>query len=225
MEDIGAIAAVVGPGSFTGLRVGVSTVKAMAFALGIQTIAVPALDALARNLLPACYRSVGQGGFRNREDILLACPMTDARNRQVYAAVYHIECGGDTAARRIVGSEGAAFREMLPASAIAIELLAERLADIVGDVAKSKTSARVSVIFNGDAAEKYIGDMRGLLPCEALVADERDMLPDAASAALLACEMAARGEFTPPAMLAPMYLRRTQAERLRDERREPSSNP
>ena len=203
-SDIGAFAAVVGPGSFTGLRVGVSCAKAMAFAVGAQTIAVPALDALARSLLPPGGRCLGEPG-----SCLLACPMTDARNRQVYAAAYRATAVGG-------GDQSLSMLPAMPAAAIAVETLAVRLAALAEGI-RAEKGIQVAVVFNGDAAEKYFGEMRAALPCDALLADELCMLPDAASAALVACGMAARGEFTPPAELAPLYLRVPQAERLRGE--------
>jgi tRNA threonylcarbamoyladenosine biosynthesis protein TsaB len=63
----------VGPGSFTGLRVGLSTVKGLALALSIPVAAVPTLDAMAA-MLPFAALPV--------------CPVLDARKREVYASLY-----------------------------------------------------------------------------------------------------------------------------------------
>ena len=71
--DVSLFAAVVGPGSFTGVRIGVATVKAMAQALNIPCIGVNALEALARGL----------GGTPR-----LVCPIRDARVHQVYGAAF-----------------------------------------------------------------------------------------------------------------------------------------
>lgn len=68
------LAVAVGPGSFTGLRIGVSTVKGLAFSLGIPVAAVSTLEALAWSLPFA------------RDQV---CPVLDARKGEVYAALFH----------------------------------------------------------------------------------------------------------------------------------------
>ena len=73
-SDMDAFAASIGPGSFTGLRIGVTTVKAMAFAAGKPVISVYTLDALAYNLA---------------ETKAIICPVIDARNNQVFTAAYN----------------------------------------------------------------------------------------------------------------------------------------
>ena len=77
-RDMDAFAASIGPGSFTGLRIGVTTVKAMAFAAQKPVISVYTLDALAYNL--AASKAI-------------ICPVIDARNNQVFTAAYKISGG------------------------------------------------------------------------------------------------------------------------------------
>lgn len=76
VADIDLFGAVAGPGSFTGVRIGVSSVKALAHAAGKPCIGVDALEALAANV--TFFDGV-------------ICPILDARAQQVYGAMF--ECG------------------------------------------------------------------------------------------------------------------------------------
>jgi tRNA threonylcarbamoyladenosine biosynthesis protein TsaB len=71
--DLTGLAVAVGPGSFTGLRIGLSAVKGLALALGVPVAAVPTLDALAATLPFA---------------MLPVCPVLDARKGEVYTSLY-----------------------------------------------------------------------------------------------------------------------------------------
>ncbi len=75
--QIDAIAISKGPGSYTGLRIGVSTVKGLAFALQKPIIAVDTLLSMA-NLAVKEYKG----------ERLYLCPMIDARRMEVYCAIY-----------------------------------------------------------------------------------------------------------------------------------------
>jgi tRNA threonylcarbamoyladenosine biosynthesis protein TsaB len=72
-RDLGGLAVAVGPGSFTGLRIGVSAIKGLALALSLPIAAVPTLDALA----------AGVPGSS-----LPVCPVIPARRDEVYASLY-----------------------------------------------------------------------------------------------------------------------------------------
>lgn len=73
ITHVQGIALALGPGSFTGLRIGASTVKGLAYALRVPVVGVPTLDALAHN---ARFASS------------LICPVLDARKKEVYAALF-----------------------------------------------------------------------------------------------------------------------------------------
>lgn len=75
LSDIDAIVVAKGPGSYTGLRVGVSTAKGLCYALDKPLIAINTLQAMALQLAPF---------FSGH----LFCPMIDARRMEVYAAVF-----------------------------------------------------------------------------------------------------------------------------------------
>jgi tRNA threonylcarbamoyladenosine biosynthesis protein TsaB len=79
--DLDFVAYVNGPGSFTGLRIGVSSALGIARGLKIPAIAVPTLDALAYNILCAGSSAV-------------VVPMLDARRGQVYSAIFQRDTAG-----------------------------------------------------------------------------------------------------------------------------------
>jgi tRNA threonylcarbamoyladenosine biosynthesis protein TsaB len=76
MTDIGVVGISIGPGSFTGLRIGLSVAKALAYASGAKIIGVGTLEALA------VRASGGRDG--------LVCPLLDARHGQVYAGLFQV---------------------------------------------------------------------------------------------------------------------------------------
>ncbi len=73
-----AVAVSCGPGSYTGLRIGVSMAKGICYGRDLKLIAVPTLELLA---VPVLLRE-------GLEDDALLCPMIDARRMEVYAAIY-----------------------------------------------------------------------------------------------------------------------------------------
>ena len=89
-SDIDAIAVGKGPGSYTGLRIGVSFAKGMCYALDIPLIAIGSLDALAE-----VAREDFEAGILDIEEEDWAqaklCPMVDARRMEVYAQVFDVE--------------------------------------------------------------------------------------------------------------------------------------
>ena len=119
-------AVTVGPGSFTGVRIGVSTVKGLAHAAGKPCIAVDALEAMAAGVMPF-------GG--------VICPIQDARAGQVYGAAF---AGGTL--ERLLPDEPIKLEEYLEkALAFGRDMLflgdgmpvhRERIAEILGEKAR-----------------------------------------------------------------------------------------
>ncbi len=76
IEQVEGWVIALGPGSFTGLRIGVSTVKGLAFATGKPVAGVSTLDVLAYQIAPTSY---------------LICPILDARKKEVYTGFYRYQ--------------------------------------------------------------------------------------------------------------------------------------
>ena len=98
-KEIDLFAVVAGPGSFTGVRIGVCAAKGFAHAWGKPCVAIHALEALAMNL----------SGFEG-----LVCPILDARRAQVYCAAFDVSGGMPVRALPDDAIPLAEFLERLP---------------------------------------------------------------------------------------------------------------
>lgn len=85
MADLDAIAVSKGPGSYTGLRIGVSLAKGLCFGAQKPLVAVDTLRAM-------CLHSTVQDHLRKYNNLML-CPMLDARRMEVYAATFDSKLG------------------------------------------------------------------------------------------------------------------------------------
>lgn len=88
IEKVDAIAVSQGPGSYTGLRIGVSVAKGMCYAMNKPLIAIDTLQALTHGLL---YNELSESSKHKFEKDTLFCPMIDARRMEVYTAIYTIQ--------------------------------------------------------------------------------------------------------------------------------------
>ena len=75
VKDVDAVAVGKGPGSYTGLRIGVSSAKGLCYALNIPLISISTLEAMAHSM-------------RRKYESKLLCPMIDARRMEVYCALF-----------------------------------------------------------------------------------------------------------------------------------------
>ena len=178
-EELDGIAVSIGPGSFTGLRIGLAAAKMMAYALHIPLIAVPTLEALAHHTICEGVRLV---------------PMMDAQKGNVYAQEFVWEAGVD----------GLTLREMHP---LVILPLSEVLAGLAG--------AQPPVLLLGDAMQKKTSTP---LPRGVRLAPIHARMPRAACVGLAALTRLARGAVDDPVTIAPLYLRRSEAEVLWEKR-------
>lgn len=129
LADLAAIAIAIGPGSFTGLRIGLALVKGLAYDGNLPVIGVSSLEAQAARV----HDLAG-----------LICPLLDARKQEVYAALFD---GGDGILRRLAADQ--AFEISALATLFDLAPQASRIA-FVGDGAE-RYSEELLHMFDGRA--------------------------------------------------------------------------
>jgi tRNA threonylcarbamoyladenosine biosynthesis protein TsaB len=170
LSDIGAVAVDLGPGLFTGLRVGIAAAKALAHACRVPMVGVPSLDLLA---FPV----------RHTARTIVCC--IDARRGEVFHASYRQSPGG-------------------------VQRLTEPAVDTPDDLVSDLLVTNDDLLLVGDGALRYREVFEAITRVE--IADHGLAHPLASSLVELAHARALREDFVPPQELAPMYLRKPDAE-------------
>ncbi|MTV48944.1 tRNA (adenosine(37)-N6)-threonylcarbamoyltransferase complex dimerization subunit type 1 TsaB [Heliobacillus mobilis] len=186
LQDMHGLAIATGPGSFTGLRIGMATIKGMAQPLGLPIVGVPTLDALARNAWP--YEGI-------------VCPILDARKSEVYTCLYR--------------SGPEEMEKVTDYQAIHPEKLMEQLRSYwaeaeATDAGRAKESR--TVLFVGDAVPVYRELFTEGLKEKALFAAAETGYPRGSQVARLGWERLRQGHRDDLHQLAPFYLRQSEAE-------------
>lgn len=184
LKEVSCVAVDVGPGLFTGLRVGVATAKAMAFALRVPMIGFSSLDLLA---------------FPVRWSSRCIVPVIDGRRGEIFWAQYRQVSGG---VQRLTEP-----RVSTPEELVAELQASGKAALLVGDGALRYASAFA------DVANAELGTVGNAYPTASALVE-------------LAQPRALKEEFVQPSELAPLYLRKSDAEVNWDRRqavRQPST--
>ena len=205
LQDVEAVAVDIGPGLYTGLRVGVTTAVAMAHALRAPMVGLTSLDVVAF-------------GLRHTRRRIAA--VIDARRREVFWACYR---STGTGVRRLgdpaVDSPEQAASLIASASAASDADASDAETGAAGSAVESGASASTGaagavgstggVLVAGDGAAAYASVFAGVRGAE--LADGGFAHPSAESLVLLAQEAAQRRELARPYQIAPLYLRRPDA--------------
>lgn len=98
LRGIDLIAVSIGPGSFTGLRVGVTTAKTLAYALNCDVLGVDTLETIAAGANTAVSKeSVSKGAVSHAGDV---CAVLDAQRQQLFCGRYHFDSTGESECRQ-----------------------------------------------------------------------------------------------------------------------------
>lgn len=178
-DDLDAVAVSMGPGSYTGLRIGVATTKGLCYAIEKPMIAVPTIQAMAVGIndrLKNKNHISGNGMHQvDVNNIYLVCPMIDARRMEVYCGLY------DDKNREI--------REVR--------------AEIIDEFSFQEFLADQTVVFGGEGAEKCKSSL-GNNPNALFISDFK---ASARFMAVLAMEKFRLQQFENLAYFEPFYLK------------------
>ncbi len=171
-----------GPGSFTGLRIGITCIKGLAYVLQKPVVAIPSLDILAQNACPV----------RNRKKQTLPqqiCPIVDAKQNKVYTCLYQARPVGKQF------SSGARNRKLVRKSGYLLLPVQELLKKLKGEIT-----------FLGDGISLYREEIRKNKRIKPIFTKEKFWYPKASAAVSLALERFQKGKFDDVDSLVPLYL-------------------
>jgi tRNA threonylcarbamoyladenosine biosynthesis protein TsaB len=200
LSQVDAVVVDVGPGLFTGLRVGVGTAKALAYALERPVVALTSLEVLARAVSQSVAISAsGATGERNVRII----PVLDARRGEVVSAEFRVPQGDLDGSRR--GQVDRIGDEILQTP--------EDLVAWLGGL-----GGALDLVLAGDGAVRYEAILRQVP--NARFAAGWLASPPVGVLAAMGVELARNGEFEDPLTLAARYVRHADA-RINWETRAP----
>ncbi len=176
VSDIDAFAVSIGPGSFTGLRIGMSSAKLMAQTSGKPLIGVKTLEALCVNVNTWC-------GY--------ICPVLDARNNNVYAAIY--KC------------EGGTLTGIMASDALSVVEYTERIKMLDAPVLVTGEYAKYKSVMEGILSERM----------DFCFAPQHLNTQRAVSVAVAASGLLEKGIRTTADEVVPLYVRESQAEQAK----------
>ena len=185
-SDIDLIAVAHGPGSFTGVRIGVSAAKGLAWGLDIPLCGVSTLEAM---------------GYQTPEPGVIICPVMDARRGQVYNALFEWR---DSSLIRLCDDRAISLEYL----ALDLQSYSDIPYKLVGDGVAVASDYLMGT--QGDGSLVFAPNTREPSPCVSLDTPELLHYQTAYGVALAALH----AEPISAAMLEPRYLRPSQAERV-----------
>jgi tRNA threonylcarbamoyladenosine biosynthesis protein TsaB len=138
VKDLEAVAVVSGPGSYTGLRVGMAAAKGFCYALKIPLITQNTLRVMAESIIPVAM-----------ERQALICPLIDARRDEVFTALFKLN------AERVTPNAEPPTVNRQPPTVNQLSTILHSQAMILDKTAFETELARDPIIFFGSGAEKW----------------------------------------------------------------------
>jgi len=192
INEIGAIAVSAGPGSFTGTRIGISTVRSICQTLAIPVIKVPSLESIV-------FGFTADAGS-------VICPVIDARLDQVYAGAYRLRQGECV-------PPDASIDTLIPSGAYEPEAFANMLSNLCDKAVSSTEPAISDIILCGENPEM----IPGLVLPDALAARVK-IIPSLQNARFILKWAVLNGMPSDYRELEPIYIRKAEAQRKLDAR-------
>ena len=181
LEELSGISVVNGPGSFTGLRIGIATAFGLSTGYDIPLVGVSSLDVLANQ----------------RPIIGLICPVLDARKNEVYTCLYK-------------GTENGVERLW--------EYRVISLEQLFLDLDKLCDKYEAEILFTGDGVDVFREELIENTPFLPVYTYNELEINRASVTARLGLNEIKKGNVLSPHELTPIYIRKSEAEKKREER-------
>lgn len=189
VEDISWISVSSGPGSFTGLRVGITTAKMLAMAWKVGVVPVDTLQAIA-------FRQTKAEG-QDEPESKLVVPVINAFRKQVFSSAWEIPAG--------TNQDPSKMTELIPARVVDAEIWKQ---DPLPEISVAADSP---AILSGPGLDIYQPDVTASQKPVG-IADQSLWHPDAESIAAIGSSLYAAGKAQDPIDVTPNYIRKSAAE-------------
>ena len=192
LDDISLLACCIGPGSFTGVRIGISTVKAFADVKNIPVVGITSLESLAYNVI---HDNSSVNTIDEKKTLI--CSLIDAKNNNVYCGLYY-------------------YNEKMNL----IEIFAEDISVTIEKIKNTFVKNNFSdIIFVGDGAETYKNTIEDNFKNENIcICEGESNFQCSPSLAKAGLQKYNEGSYGDSNSIFPVYLRKSQAERALEEK-------
>lgn len=192
LDDISLLACCIGPGSFTGVRIGISTVKAFADVKNIPVVGITSLESLAYNVI---HDNSSVNTIDEKKTLI--CSLIDAKNNNVYCGLYY-------------------YNEKMNLIEIFAEDISVTIEKIKNNFVKNNFS---DIIFVGDGAETYKNTIEDNFKNENIcICEGESNFQCSPSLAKAGLQKYNEGNYGDSNSIFPVYLRKSQAERALEEK-------